>query len=430
MLPPILQDARSSNNSGGTNNSGGAKQAIALDSIQGCRAVLAVDDNPMQKANLSNWLRTFGLTDILICRDGQHALSFTNELNEPGCLLILDLEMQGMDGIELLQRLYEQEIAPAVIILSSADDVLLSAVATMVEAMNFNLLGALQKPLTPVDIYIALDKFRAPSCDISEQPAESQPKKLIDPLREDLDRGSIQLTFQPRLDIQAGSFAGVEVIARWHTDKGEVLSAEHDGLRERLTLLQLKQTLIYMAKWRIAGHPMPVALQLSAKALGDRLLTNHIMGLVERYNEDPRLITFEISDSALMLDLPHALASISRLRLKGFGFSIDDYGTEFSSMQQLARFPFTELKVSRNLIRGALSDPSLTPLLEAAVNTGRRLGITTIADGVATVEQLRVLRQMGCRQVQGDAIAEPMPANALQDWLQQSLTSALSLCRP
>lgn len=114
-----------------------------------CHGTLVVEDSPMHKANLCNWLKTFGLDNVITSGDGQHALELVRNLQKPPCLMILDLELPGMDGIELLQNLYELHIKPSVIVLSSADDGLLGAVATMVDAMGFTLLGALSKPLTP-----------------------------------------------------------------------------------------------------------------------------------------------------------------------------------------------------------------------------------------------------------------------------------------
>lgn len=190
----------------------------------------------------------------------------------------------------------------------------------------------------------------------------------------------------------------------------------------------LDQVLAEMSIWNQRGQPLPVALNLSATCLGNRDLTNAILQKVSQARLNPGLITFEITESAFVMDLPAALASISRLRLKGFGFSIDDYGTGFSSMQQLSRFPFTELKIDRSFVHGVAERESLRAILQSAVDMGRRLGITTVAEGVESRAELQLLRAMGCRQAQGYGFARPMSGKALQAWLGEPLRAALRLC--
>lgn len=409
-----------------------AAQAVLNPGLAG-HGVLVVEDSPLQKASLCNWLRTFGFTEIVSCGDGRHALDLVDNLPQPPCLMVLDLELPGMDGIELLQHLYEQELKPAVIVLSSAEDALLSAVATMVDAMGFPLLGALRKPMVPLDLYASLERYQelnkpSPCAKGIMEPEPAQ-------LQQALDLGEIVPAYQPKVDLQLGRLAGVEALARWPGTTGPTIPpsifiplAERCGMIEQLTLNMLDQVLADMTVWQQQGHPLSVALNLSAVCLGSRDLTNAILQKVSQARQNPEKITFEITESAFVMDLPAALASISRLRLKGFGFSIDDYGTGFSSMQQLARFPITELKIDRSFVHGSAERESLRAILQSAVDMGRRLGITTVAEGVETLAELKLLRAMGCRQAQGYGFARPMSGTALQQWLGEPLQAALRLC--
>jgi EAL domain-containing protein (putative c-di-GMP-specific phosphodiesterase class I) len=106
------------------------------------------------------------------------------------------------------------------------------------------------------------------------------------------------------------------------------------------------------------------------------------------------------------------------MRLKGFGLSIDDYGTGFSSMQQLARIPFTELKIDRSFVNGANQRKNLRVILQSALDMARRLELVTVAEGIETMEDWRLLQEFGCMMGQGYLIAKPMPAAALPSWLK------------
>jgi len=114
-----------------------------------------------------------------------------------------------------------------------------------------------------------------------------------------------------------------------------------------------------------------------------------------------------------------ALGVLARLRLKGFGLSIDDYGTGFSSMQQLARIPFTELKIDRSFVHGAHRQNNMRVILHSALDMARRLDLVSVAEGVETLEDWRLLQECGCSVAQGYLIAKPMPASEMPQWIKR-----------
>jgi EAL domain-containing protein (putative c-di-GMP-specific phosphodiesterase class I) len=118
-----------------------------------------------------------------------------------------------------------------------------------------------------------------------------------------------------------------------------------------------------------------------------------------------------------MRELSVALSVLTRLRLRGFGLSLDDYGTGFSSMQQLARIPFTELKIDRSFVHGVHQRESVQVMLRSALEMAKRLGLNTVAEGVESVEDWWLLQEYGCTFVQGWLMAKAMPAEAVQDWV-------------
>lgn len=411
----------------------GTECALPVGLLQ--QGVLVVDDSAVQRASAVFCLRKFGLSCIYEASDGLTALKLYQGLAQPPAVILLDLELPGLDGIEVLQRLVETRHRPHVILASSADDVLINAVATMAEALGVPLLGAFRKPIMASALLQALQAFDAQSKVVPKQKAPPT-AFTAEHLRSAISNGEIQPFYQPKLHLQQGELAGLEVLARWQTAAGGLVSpahfiplAEQTGLIGELTLALLDQVLQDVARWQQTGQDINVALNLSAASLADRNLANDILLRVARRGIQPRAITLEITESALIADMAAALATISRLRLKGFGFSIDDFGTGFSSMQQLSRFPFTELKIDRSFVQGAPRRDQLRTILQSSLDMARRLGITTVAEGVETEAELQLLKRMGCRQVQGFLLARPMPGPAVLDWINHELGNCARLCQ-
>src|SRR5262245_52795149 len=120
-----------------------------------------------------------------------------------------------------------------------------------------------------------------------------------------------------------------------------------------------------------------------------------------------------------MTDVAKALENLTRLRMKGFGLSIDDFGTGYSSMQQLARVPYTELKIDQSFVMGAASQARLRVMLESSMHMANKLGLTGVAEGVETREDWNLLQKIGCHKAQGYFIARPMPAGEFLEWAQK-----------
>jgi len=118
----------------------------------------------------------------------------------------------------------------------------------------------------------------------------------------------------------------------------------------------------------------------------------------------------------VLTEIQNSLDVLTRLRMKGFQLSIDDFGTGFSSMQQLQNIPFTELKIDQSFVKRALSDKDAKAIVETTVDLGRRLVMSVIAEGVEDLETLELLKNYQCNQVQGYFIAKPMPGNQILEW--------------
>jgi EAL domain-containing protein (putative c-di-GMP-specific phosphodiesterase class I) len=395
--------------------------------------VLVVDDSDLQRLVSCELLRSLGIELISEAASGLAALHLLHSQKTPPAVMLVDLHMPGMDGIELIQEVAKLYPQISIIIVSSADGMLLDTLGSMVRACNMPMLGALPKPLSGKQLSISLKRYKpAP-------PARPQ-APLITPSALDIKRAirlnHIKPFYQPKVSLKQAKVVGFEALARWcdpfkgllfHTEFIDL--ASDYGLLKDLTLSMLDSVLADMNAWNsLAMYPV-ISLNIAVNLLEDRNFANEVIRKVKQANIPPTKILLEITESALMQDQAMALGSIGRLKLNGFGFSIDDYGTGFSSMQQLSRIPFSELKLDRSFVCRVNESEYLCNIVQSALDMGQRLGLNTVAEGVETLDELRVLRDMGCDEIQGYLFSAAMPACDVLPWLNDHALLIKALCR-
>jgi EAL domain-containing protein (putative c-di-GMP-specific phosphodiesterase class I)/CheY-like chemotaxis protein len=388
---------------------------------QSIDSVLIVDDSRVQRNIGAALCRELRIEEVHEAADGREALSLLDKLPSEPALFIIDLEMPTMDGPELLSALGGRGTRAPIILASSRERVLMNSVQDMGVALGLRVVGALQKPLTLASLGGLLqDKLHA---EIEKHPLEHQ---AVDPalLRAALVRDQITVHYHPQVELETGRVRGVEALARWQdAQQGWIAPdafipvAEQHGLIRELTLRVMDAAMRQTALWNRNGLDLSIAINLSPILLERGELVEEISELQQRYELRADQIVLEITESSLLRDLAIALGVLTRLRLRGFRLSLDDYGTGFSSMQQLARIPFTELKIDRTFVHGAHERDSLQVILRSALEMASRLGIETVAEGVESLKDWQLLRQYGCKLAQGWLLAKAMPGEQLQGWL-------------
>jgi EAL domain-containing protein (putative c-di-GMP-specific phosphodiesterase class I) len=385
------------------------------------RSVLLVDDSAAQRAYASGLCRDLGIAEVREASNGLEALALLGAVSTPPDLLIIDLEMPTMDGPELLTRLRERGIESPIIVASSRERALLHSVQDMGGSLGLCILGSIQKPLRLETLRAILGNWDSVAGK-HKKAARSLPVDL-DALRLAVDRGEIVAHYQPQIEMRSGNLHGVEALARWnHPTLGPVPPdqfipmAEQHGLIHKLTLQLMNQAMLQASMWNAQGMNLSVAINLSPVLLETPELLEEIAGLQQCYSLKAEQVVLEITETSLLRELSVALAVLTRLRLRGFGLSLDDYGTGFSSMQQLARIPFTELKIDRSFVHGVHERESVQVMLRSALEMAMRLGLNTVAEGVESLEDWRLLQEFGCTFVQGWLLAKAMPADAVAGW--------------
>lgn len=387
---------------------------------------MVVEDSPVQRAHAVQLCRQLGVTLVYEAVHGAEALSQLAMLRMPPDLMLIDLHMPVMDGVELITQLHERGCSIPLLVVSSQEQDILNAVQDLSCTLKLPMLGCLPKPLKSEQLAQALEHYSA-CIQGTLATTQSRPALTIDPsdLCHAIDCGDIDVHYQPKVHMRTGLVRGMEVLARWdHPTLGRIAPDQFIALAEKehlifdLTLRVLRKSITQAAEWKHMGFNPSLAVNLSPLLLDSPDLVREITELVESNGICPSQIVLEITESAGVEHLGKAIAVLTRLRLKGFGLSLDDYGTGFSSMQQLARLPFTELKIDRSFVHRAHQRRNLAVILESALEMAKRLELISVAEGIETIEDWRMLQRCGCVIGQGYLIAKPMPGSEVPQWLR------------
>jgi EAL domain-containing protein (putative c-di-GMP-specific phosphodiesterase class I) len=386
---------------------------------------LVVEDQGFQRWVLGKTLAKLGARYVFLAPDGQAALKLVTSLDAPVDIVVSDLDMPHMDGMELIRHLSEFGVPVSLIISSGLEAPIVASVETMARAYGINLLGAIKKPVTAQELerVIRLHKpFRARVADATA----AAPAFTLEEIVEGLNRDEFEPFFQPKIEVSSGKVRGAEALARWrHPGKGIVTPyafikpLEDGGHIDQLTWIMLEKAAACCSGWDAAGFAGTVSVNLSLKSLDDPRVADRVTQIVLSQKISPRDVILEITESATTGDLGGALENLSRLRMKGFGLSIDDYGTGYSSMQQLARIPFTELKIDRSFVRNASARESSRVMLESSLEMASKLNIVAVAEGVEMLVDWELVKRLHCDQAQGYFIAMPMEAGAYLNWIRE-----------
>jgi EAL domain-containing protein (putative c-di-GMP-specific phosphodiesterase class I)/CheY-like chemotaxis protein len=386
---------------------------------------LAVEDHEFQRGMLLKMLARLGATQVSTAADGDAALKIVLSPGAAIDIIISDLDMPGMDGLEFMRHVGEARIPVAIILASALEGVLLDSVETMTRAYGVKILGVIQKPIT-LEKLAALIKLHLPA---QVNPSLAQTDALsfsIEEIVQGIGNDEFEPFFQPKVELATGRIKGAEALARWrHPQQGTVAPYAFVGPLEahsqidKLTWLILSKSADFCCEWRTkSGLDVNVSVNVSAKSLADVNFADRVTELVKRKKLDCRNIILEVTESAATTEIGHSLENLSRLRMKGFGLSIDDYGTGYSSLQQLARIAFTEIKLDQSFIKNAATQQATRIILESTIDMAKKLGIVTVAEGIETEQDWDLLLELGCDLAQGYLIAKPIESREFLTWAQ------------
>jgi diguanylate cyclase (GGDEF)-like protein len=246
---------------------------------------------------------------------------------------------------------------------------------------------------------------------------------LIGELREAIDAGQLVLRYHPKAQLSDGSVRGVEALVRWdHPEHGLLTPdnflplAEQSGLTRALTAFVLDRALDEIGALR--GAPgLNVAVNLGPADLLDLELPAAVSGALERHAFAAEWLTLEVSEDVIVADPERTLDVLRRLRALGVAIALDDFGAGQSSLAHLKQLRLDELKIDRSFVAGMAAAASDLAIVRSTVDLGHRLGLRVVAEGAGSDEARELLAACGCDELQGDLVAQPMPAAELAEWL-------------
>lgn len=384
--------------------------------------ILALDDEPFMLKLLARMLANMGFTSVTLCDNGHAALDQIDDVNARPNLILLDLNMPGMDGIEFVRHLVERHYSGSLILISGEDERMLQAAEKLVQAHRIQVLGHLRKPVKPEVLSALLEKWTPPALD--NLPVT---KKIYgaDEVQTAINSGQLVNYYQPKVAVATAEVVGVETLVRWrHPIDGIILPdrfigvAEAHGLINDLTRTVLTSALTQAKAWQEAGLTLRVAVNISMDNLTSLDFVDFVTELATKAGVPPQGVVLEVTESRLMQDTRAPLEILTRLRLKRFRLSIDDFGTGHSSLAQLRDIPFDELKIDQGFVHRAWSDETLRAMYDASLALARQLGMEVVAEGVEDRNDWDLLQRTGCDLAQGSFISVPMPAAEFPIWLK------------
>ncbi len=260
---------------------------------------------------------------------------------------------------------------------------------------------------------------------------------LVADLRQAINQDQLSLHFQPKLDIKSGAVRGAEALLRWHHPERGLIPleqivpiAEQTGLIKSLTLWVLDEALRQNAYWREVGLDLHVAVNISVWNLHDPDLDTHIRARLEQWGIPENRLILEITESAMMADPAHAMDMLLRLDAMGVHLAVDDFGTGFSSLSYLKRFPVSELKIDKSFVMDMMDDENDAVIVRSTIDLAHNLGLRVVAEGVESKDILDMLYILGCDTAQGYHFSRPLPSEELLRWIRAGETApALKLVR-
>ncbi len=333
-------------------------------------------------------------------------------------VIVLDLQMPGLDGVQVLRILAERKIRAGIVIVSGADQRTRSGAELYGRQLGLKMLAAVAKPFEPEEFVETLRSARAAVAPLTKQDLERA-----------IDNHELLLVYQPTVRRNEGGKwepDTVEALVRWdHPDRG-VLGPEHflamgeaSGLIRPITEYVLQRGLEQLKAWQSARGELGLRLNLSATLLTDIGFPDRFARLIEELELDPRRVTLEIAETAMLDRDPITFDILTRIRLKNVNLAIDDFGIGYSSLTQLFRMPFSEMKIDRSLMAHLPGSKEARIMVKALVNLAHDLDLHVCAEGVESASVLNLLAEFGCDSAQGYFISHPIRSVEVLDRLQE-----------
>ncbi|MFL6693651.1 MAG: EAL domain-containing protein [Ramlibacter sp.] len=380
---------------------------------------LVVEDHEFQRAVMSRLLKSLGAEAVHSAEDGRAALQVLLDPDRPVDIVISDLSMPGMDGMELVRHLSESGSKVSLILASALEPQLLSSVANMALAYKVRLLGVIGKPPSAGKLLPLIEAHRAEA----SGRVESEDGFPLDEIATSWANNDFEPWFEPQVDLNTRRVCSLHAVPRWrHPERGLLdqhaflPSIQARGLMEDFAWLMLQKSAARCRRWRARGLDASVSVPLLFESWADVTLADRVRKLVRNEELEPRHIVLGLSEPTVNTDAARALENLARLRVDGFGLVLDDFGSGTLAVDRLALIAFTHLRIGPEFVAGADRVDTVRAGLAVALDLAAQLRLQVIANGIAREEEWLLLKEWGCNLGQGPGISGAIEGDALLEW--------------
>ena len=343
---------------------------------------------------------------------------------ESDTLMFLDINMPNKDGIDSLVVLSEYGYSGGIVLLSGAEESVLTSVQKLGESLNLNMFGSLPKPFSLEEFENTIRRFNS-----SQQPDKSyqtaNPLLSFDlvKIKHYLDESWLYPVYQPQVNPTTMKVEGFECLSRMrHPATGFIsqpVFIDHfteQGLIADYTLLLVDKALTETTRLLQANPTLIISFNVSALSL-NQVFTSDFLNVVSAHNVDFKQVTIEITETSAICLSDEALYAVSKFRTQGFNLSVDDFGTGYSTFLQLNDLPFTELKVDKTFVDRIAENDKSYKIVKASIMLADIMDLKSVAEGVETIKQLNLIKELNCNLVQGYIYSRPLLFPEFSDFL-------------
>jgi len=385
--------------------------------------ILIVDDDSFMLMLLSTMLRSMGCRQITSCASAREALERIAAPDAAIDTIFLDINMPGMDGVEFIRQLVDLRYGGSVTLVSGESDRILESVERLVREHRLKCLGRVEKPVRAAELARIMGQV-SPRGGGAAPEVAAKDVRAVEQLQAAIANEEFVNHYQPQVSLSTREIVGVECLVRWQPQQGALIYpdqfiplAEQHGLIDAITKCVFRSAMKEAQAWLRSGHRFTVAVNVSMHDLANLDFPDTAAAIAESYGIAPSTVTFEVTEGQVMKRLSTVLDVLTRLRLKRFRLSVDDFGTGHSSLAQLRDLPFEELKIDRGFVHGASRNTTLRAICSASLRMAQQLKLSVVAEGIEDPEDWMLLQGLGCEIGQGYLVGRPMPAAALESWL-------------
>ncbi|WP_137009950.1 EAL domain-containing response regulator [Aquitalea aquatilis] len=356
------------------------------------KQILIIEDSKSQRMLLKSYCEQYGNILVLDAADGYQGWCISNQ-KETLDLIIVDLNLPKMDGIQLIEKFARRPQIPAIIIISEKYSDLLLSSSYAAQELGFHKVAILEKPINKNELHHTI-KSLLDTFQITPNSEHNFP--LID-IVSGLAKNQFTAHYQPIYNSISGAIQQLEALARWNhpsaglvTPNQFITTLEYEGL---ITLLTHKivQTSLDMLLRNEKLSKMKISINLSRKLLVDDEFIEWLIYQVNLRKIDYNQIVLEITETMAFSNSGHSLATLLRLRMKGFEISLDDFGTGHTNLEHIKNLPISELKIDRSIIKNIHKNKRSQHITSGMKNIAADLGIKMVAEGIDNAEDLKFI---------------------------------------